>query len=121
MRNVIRLVTIASITAAGPLLAQDVDPVGTYEFTTMVEGQTVGGTVEITGTTGAWSAQIYAEGQGEIPLAAVEVNGSIITLSTEIPEVGELLVELTMDGEEFTGVWSLGFDGGELTGRRKPT
>lgn len=117
MRSTTVLLTLA---AAGvtPVLAQDIDPVGRYEFETVVQEQPVTGTFEITGSEGAWSVTMSAEGQGDVPIHEVTVDGSVVTMIGSIPDAGELVIELEFDGNEFSGSWSLGMDGGELTGHR---
>ena len=77
--------------------------------------------MDVTGSEGDWTGIILPEGQPEIPIHMITVDGSNMIMTAEIPDAGELLIELVFDGDEFTGSWSLGFDGGELTGRRVST
>ena len=71
------------------------------------------GSISIEGSEGAWTGLLVAEGQGEMPINSVEVDGNFVTIFSEIPEAGELIIEVEFDGDEFVGSWALGFDGGE--------
>ena len=118
MRKVLSVLAATTLLAAAPVIAQDFDPIGNYEFETMVDGQTIAGSMTIEGSEGAWAGIIVAEGQGEMLISSVELDGKLMTIYAEVPEVGELIIEVEFDGDEFIGSWSLGFDGGDLVGRK---
>jgi hypothetical protein len=97
-----------------------VDPVGAYEFTTTVDGQTVTGTLHIEGAPGAYKGRIITTVFPEIPVvgATVESN-NIVVAKASMPD-GELTLRMVMDGMNFKGNWTLGADGGEFNGKKLP-
>jgi hypothetical protein len=119
---VILVAACASKPAAPPPPPKPVplDPVGSYEFTTLVQGQTVTGTIYITGTPGAYSGRVVTNMFPEIPIvsASVEENKIIIAKGT-MPD-GELTFRMVMDGQNFNGTWLLGTDSGEFNGKKLP-
>jgi hypothetical protein len=97
-----------------------VNPVGRYEFTTNAQGQTVTGTIEIAGTTGAYTGQITTSHTPPLPISSVLVDGRQVTVSGNA-SFGPVGMTLNFtDANSFTGSWSMGGDTGELTGRRVP-
>lgn len=93
------------------------DPVGSYTFTTTVQGMAVDGQLRITGSTGAWGGSLYSTATGELPLSSVEVDGRQLRLTAETPD-GTVYIRMNFQGDTFTGDWSLGAEGGSLQGRR---
>lgn len=118
MRKAMTIFGLLAAAGVAPAAAQELDPVGTFEFETVVQGQTIGGSMEITQSESGFTGTIWAEGQPEIPIQSVTVDGALMTIFAMIPEAGELIIELEFDGDEFAGSWALGFDGAELSGRR---
>lgn len=108
---------------AQPAVAQKattVDPVGAYEFTTTVDGQTVTGTLHIEGTAGAYKGRIITTVFPEIPVVGATVeNNNIINVKASMPD-GELNLRMVMEGPNFKGNWTLGADGGEFNGKKLP-
>ena len=103
---------------AAPSAAQlALDPVGTYNFTTTVQGMSVTGQAVIGGTRGSWTGSLYSDATGELPIRSVSVSGNQITMLADSPD-GTVQIRMLMDGETFTGDWSLGAEGGTLRGRR---
>jgi hypothetical protein len=96
-----------------------VDPVGTYEFTTVVDGQTVTGTMHIEGTTGAYKGRILTSVFPEIPIVGASVESNVINVKASMPD-GELAIRMVMDGMNFKGNWALGSDGGDFNGKKLP-
>ncbi len=91
---------------------------GTYEFSTLIDGQTVGGTLEITGTPGAYSGWIRAEGVPPIPITSVTVQGQSMRIGAQLEGQGPVAIDLDFTGAEFTGSWSVGEAGGVVNGRK---
>ncbi|HEX8392843.1 MAG TPA: hypothetical protein VF665_10845 [Longimicrobium sp.] len=94
-----------------------VNPVGAYSFATMVGGDNVTGTIEISGTPGAYTGRIVSSALPELPVRSATANGQQLTINAETPQ-GPVVMVFNFTGMEFTGTWSLGGDGGPLTGRR---
>lgn len=97
-----------------------VNPVGAYEFTTTVDGQTVTGTLHIEGTPGAYKGRILTSVFPEIPVVGATVeNNNVINVKANMPD-GELTLRMVMEGMNFKGNWTLGADGGEFNGKKLP-
>ena len=96
-----------------------VNPVGSYEFTTVVEGQTVTGTMHIEGTPGNYKGRILTNVFPEIPIVGASVEANIINVRANMPE-GELTLRMVMDGTNFNGNWALGADSGDFNGKKLP-
>jgi subtilisin-like proprotein convertase family protein len=123
MKRVVGLLTVLTSVAALTAAAQteNVDPVGTYEFTTYANNQWVTGTIKISkNTEGKLVAVLDAPSAG-IPVltsSSVEVEGKDVTLRIPYGQEGDIWIEVTLDGEEVTGRWTLGMDSGDITGKR---
>lgn len=96
-----------------------VDPVGAYEFTTVANGQSVTGTLYITGTPGAYTGRIVTNQFPEIPVTGASVTGQAVDVKASMPD-GELAIHFVMNGMNFTGNWTLGADSGEFNGKKLP-
>ncbi len=109
------VMTVAAVAQSG-----DIDPVGTYEFSTFANNQTLTGTITISKIETGWSA-LFESPSGQLPpmtTTSVKVEGKNVTLTIPFGDVGEILIEITLDGDDLTGRWVLGMDSGELTGKR---
>ena len=95
----------------------EVDPVGSYSFTTTVQGTAVDGQLRITGTRGAWGGAFYTPVTGELPVSSVDVDGQVVRLTANTPD-GIVHVRMIFSGDTFTGDWSLGAEGGAIRGQR---
>ena len=103
---------------APPPAPAAVNPVGKYEFATSLQGQPLTGTVEITGTPGAYAGRITSSATEPIPITSVTVEGQSMTVTGETPN-GTLTIKMNFtEGGAFAGGWTLGSDGATLTGRR---
>ncbi|HEV7589395.1 MAG TPA: hypothetical protein VGO40_14860 [Longimicrobium sp.] len=101
-----------------PAAPAAVNPVGRYEFATTLQGQMLTGTMEITGTSGAYAGRITSSATGPITITTVTVEGQTMTIAGDTPN-GTLTIRMTFtDGGAFTGGWTLAGDGATLTGRR---
>ena len=110
------VITIAAVESA---VAQsgDVDPVGTYEFTTVTNNQTFDGKVTISETETGWSALLESP-SGQLPPMTtpfVKVKGKDVTLTIPFGDIGEILVLFTIEGNDLTGRWSFGVESGDIT------
>ena len=96
-----------------------VDPVGAYEFATVVDGQTVTGTLHIEGTPGNYKGKIVTSVFPEIPVVGASVESNVVNVKGSMPD-GELNIRMVMEGMNFKGNWTLGSDGGEFNGKKLP-
>ena len=113
---------VMTIAAVGSAVAQsgNIDPVGSYEFTTVTNNQTFTGKVTISKTETGWSALLESP-SGQIPplvTTSVKVDGKIVTVTVPFGEIGEILVEFTVEGNDLTGRWTFGTESGDITGKR---
>jgi hypothetical protein len=125
MRYLFVLALVASASCAGAsrseVAPQPLNPVGTWDFTADFEGQEIAGTLEITGSPGAFAGSVQTDIGPDAPLSSVTIEGQIVTLIAETPD-GPAVLELTVEGDTFGGTWALGAAGGTLRGtRRRPS
>ncbi len=123
MRHALVLTLTLLLLASGCALrgGPDVlDPVGSFEFQTQVQGQTITGTLEISGEPGAYEGRIVpgaAAGMGPIPLTRITVEEQELRASGNAQ--GEPLeIRIVFEGDEFEGSWSAGMEGGQIQGQR---
>jgi hypothetical protein len=98
--------------------AAAVNPVGTFEFTTSVNGDMVTGSIEVTGNPGAYGGTIRTSATPDIPVRGVTVNGQQMVVTADTPD-GELGLTLNFNGNNFSGGWTLGGGSGEMRGQRR--
>lgn len=95
------------------------NPVGVFNFRTMVGGGEVTGAVEVTGTAGAYGGRIRTSITPDIPITGVRVSGQEMIVTGNTPD-GPLSINMTFTGNSFTGSWALSGDSGSLSGQRAP-
>ena len=91
---------------------------GLYDFTTVVQGDQVTGTITIVADGDRYSGTIATSATPEIPICSVTMEGQVITVTATSPD-GEVVMQLTMQGQEFTGTWSYAGQSGTMTGRKR--
>lgn len=96
-----------------------VDPVGSYEFNTVVDGQSVTGTMHVEGGPGNYKGRIVTSVFPEIPIVGASVESNTVILRGNMPD-GELVIRMAMEGQNFKGNWALGGGSGEITGKKLP-
>jgi hypothetical protein len=102
------------------MVVKALDPVGSYEFATVVDGQTVNGTVNITGTPGAYTGKILTSMFPEIPIHGAVVEGQGMIVRARMPD-GELTLNMKFTDANFVGRWDLGgVQGGDISGKKLP-
>ena len=94
-----------------------VDPVGSFEFVLIDEGERINGGMEISGTAGAYTGRVYAEGRPDGAISTVTTGGNQMTVTADFPGM-ILLARLEFDGDSFSGDWSMRGQGGAVEGRR---
>jgi hypothetical protein len=112
------LLLLVSACAARPSGPPPLDPVGSYEFTTSLDGQPLAGTMEITGTPGAYRGWIRGEGLPPIEVTSVTVQGQRMRIAASLDGT-PVAIDLDFDGAQFTGSWSTGEMSGTLSGRKR--
>ena len=94
------------------------NPVGEFDWASgLPDGTPLKGTIAITGSAGAYTGSITAEGLGVFPIKNVVVTGQTMVINADHPD-GPLEVRLTFGGDEFLGSWYLGDSTGQMTGKR---
>lgn len=92
------------------------DPGGTWSFSADVQGQTLQGTMRITGSEEeGWGGRLSSE-MGETAMSAVRVDGT--TLRFSIPEFGAD-GRLAFDGDTFSGEIGTETGGVPISGTRR--
>ena len=111
--------TLLAACASGPSGPPPYDPVGTYEFTAVAEGQTITGTMtieaEVDGYTGILRAVTIP--MPPAPIASVEVVDQTVTIIADGPE-GPLTIALTVTDTGLEGTWAMGDGAGSFTAVR---
>ena len=93
------------------------DPTGDWDFTTVVNGETVSGKFSITGTPGAYGGKVTSSALPEFPITGVTVSDKTVTIKG-MTDNGEVAIVVTMNGDAFTGKWALGDSGGDISGKK---
>jgi len=103
-----------------PAVPAPVDPVGSFDFTTAIEGSVVNGTVTVTKTDTGFGGSVTTNLTDPIPVRTVVVEGQKMTVTADTPD-GPVVIILEFQGDEFSGSWTLGATGGTHTGKRRKT
>ena len=105
----------AVVTAPGRPAA--VNPVGSFEFTTEVNGSPMKGSLRIAGAPGAYSGTMTSDITPELPITSLSVDGQKMKIVMDTPN-GAATINLLFMGDNFSGNWELGGAGGPLVGKR---
>ena len=109
------------LSAAGGACAQTdpppFNPVGTFSFTTFVDGLPISGTLAITEGEDGYEGQILTDVAPPMPVTSVAVDGQTFTIEAAGP-AGSLVIEVTATGDDLAGTWRMGVQSGAITGRR---
>jgi hypothetical protein len=106
-----------SAVAAAPAKSAAVNPVGTFEFNTEVNGSPMKGNIRIAGTPGNYSGSMTSDITPELPITSIAVDGQTMKLAMDTPN-GAATINIAFTGDTFTGNWELGGASGPLTGKR---
>lgn len=110
---------MAAACATGPSGPPPFDPVGTYDVSADLNGETLTGTMIIKaagdGYTGELSTPMLPIPPS--PINSVEVVDQSVTIEADGPE-GLLLIELVVTDTGLEGTWSMGEGGGIFTATR---
>jgi hypothetical protein len=99
-------------------------PIGQFDFTTMAQGEQVNGMIEIVRLdNGAMGGKLTTTATPDLPIKSVTVDGRKVTIESEIPDAGPLVITLNFeaDNNTFSGSWAISAvgDSGTLSGKRK--
>ena len=113
--------TVDPVKSAAPVVQapKPFDPTGSWEYSTVVNGETVTGNFVITGTPGAYTGKATSSMLPEFPITSVTVADKTVTMKG-MTDNGEVAIVLTMNGDAFTGKWALGESGGDINGKKLP-
>lgn len=100
--------------AAEPPAPAPLDPTGDYAITIDAMGQTIDGTLTISGTPGAYTGAVDTA-MGGAPISSVTVEGDQMTFTVD--EVGASFT-VTMDGDSFSGEFSSSMGSGTIFGTK---
>lgn len=93
------------------------DPVGTFDFQTSIDGTGYGGTITIVSTDAGYGGSVESDA-GTATIRSVTVNGMTVNIATG--GGADATLELVFsDNDTFTGGWSYAGMGGSLTGKRR--
>jgi hypothetical protein len=104
--------------ASAPAQPSAVNPVGTFDFSTTVEGTAVTGTIVVTESSSGYGGTVSTNVTESAPINSVLVDGQSMTVSMQTPD-GPATITLNFTGESFTGTWSYAGMSGPLTGQRR--
>jgi len=102
-----------------PAAAATVNPVGTFNFSTTVDGNPITGSIQVTGERDLYGGVIRTSITPDIPITDVTVEGQRMVVTANTPD-GPLVLTMNFTGNAFTGGWTLDGDAGDITGQRAP-
>jgi hypothetical protein len=101
--------------------AKDIDPVGSYQLSNLVQGNPITSSVTITKKTdGTLGGTLSTEAYGVFEFTSVKVSGKTISIAFAAPDGSGVSMTLTLEGDQVTGEWSMGSDGSKVTGKKLP-
>jgi hypothetical protein len=111
--------TTAACASGGPEVPAPLrNPTGMYDFTTELEGQTITGTVEITGTEGAYTGWVSTDVTEPIPVTSVTVVENEMTVLAQAPDAPVTMV-FTFTGNDFVADWEYAGQVGVARGSKR--
>ena len=118
LTTILAATTLAAC-ASGPSGPPPYDPVGTYEFAAMAEGQRITGTMTIEADEDGYTGILRAASvpMPPAPISAVEVVDQTVTIHADGPE-GPLIIALTVSETGLEGTWAMGDGTGAFTATR---
>jgi hypothetical protein len=101
--------------------AGEIDPVGTYDLSVVVQGAAVSSTIRIERKADAtFGGTVATQAYGTFQIEAVKVTGKTMTISIYAQDGNPVTISLTLDGDQVTGEWSMASDGSKVTGKKLP-
>ena len=100
---------------------KNVDPVGTYVTNLTVQGNPLSTTTKIEKKAdGTYAGTVTSDAFPPLPVNSVKVEGNKIRVSISTPDGSEAVITMILEGNDFTGDWSMGGDGSRITGKKQP-
>jgi len=93
-------------------------PAGMYDFTTEVEGQSVTGTVEITGMEGSYAGWVRTTITEPIPIQSVTIKADTMTIIAQTPDAPVTMI-FTFQGNDFVADWEYAGQTGVARGSKR--
>ena len=101
--------------------AKDIDPVGTYELSVLVQGNPMGSTIKLEkkpdGTVGG---TVTTEAYGTFAIESFKLSGNTMTIGITTGDGSPVTIVLTLEGDQVSGEWSMSSDGSKITGKKRP-
>ncbi len=118
LTTILAATTLAAC-ASGPSGPPPYDPAGTFEFTAVVEGQSITGTMTIEADAEGYTGILRAASvpMPPAPISAVEVVDQTVTIHADGPE-GPLIIALTVTETGLEGTWAMGEGTGTFSATR---
>lgn len=109
-----------AVESAAPAAVATLDPVGMYDFTATLGGETRTGTIHIQPTSsGGYGGEARLEGEPQpAPIDSVRVDGDRMVINAS-PSGQNVIFELEFAGSSFTGFVFAGDDAVPLTGTKR--
>ena len=99
----------------------DVDPVGTYDLSIVVQGTSMPATIRIEKKPdAALGGSVATDAYGAFDIASVKVSGKAIAIVIYTQDGSPVTITLTLEGDQVTGEWSMASDGSKVTGKKRP-
>lgn len=94
------------------------DPVGTFSFSTVFQGDSLHGEIVIRGDSGRYAGMVTpTSGPEPVEIYMARVEGQTLTVFGDAGD-DDLIITMQFTGDRYTGSWALGFDTGEMFGAR---
>ncbi len=117
-KSALLAVAALALAACGSSGPPPLNPVGTFDFTTSVEGTAVQGTITITRNGDAYGGTVGTNVTEPIGIRSVVVEGMAMTVVGDTPD-GPVTMTVTFTGDTFAGSWTLAGMSGTMTGKRR--
>jgi hypothetical protein len=107
MKSVVFAVALVGLAASQATPPKPFDPVGKYSFSTVTDaGAPISGTMEITGTPGAYKGQSTLNDGTVLGITEVMTSPNGLMAVSELPNGGIAIVKLVRDSAgKYTGAW----------------
>jgi len=99
----------------------NVNPVGTYDVTVVVQGASMPSTIKIEKKADStFAGTVSTDAYGVFAISSLKVTGKEITIVIYTQDGSPVTIALTLDGEQVSGEWYMSSDGSRVSGKRRP-
>ncbi len=109
--------TAAAACATTPAGPPPFDPIGSYSYTAVMEGQPLPGTMTITEGENGYEGTIRSDMFPPIAITSVVVEGQTGMIEAAGP-AGPIVIEFVATEAMIEGTWAMGEEGGSFTATR---